>query len=101
MRSGRSPHYCGELNERSQSAFQTSITPLTAAPRISAWFDQISGMAAAVPVIILSTFAQAWWRAVGSLTADAASIAAFIFGSLRTDQFELFTGTIAFPLNGT
>src|SRR5690348_4800623 len=93
--------YFGALNDRSQSSFQMSRTPLTADPLTSAFDDQTSGIAAAVATIIVSTWPHALSRAVGLVIFEAASIAALIFGSFSTAQLELLTGTIALPLNGT
>src|SRR5204863_5074170 len=69
-------------------------------PLSSALEAQISGIAGASKVSILSTCAHAFLRAAGSVTAAAFSIAALIFGLFSDAQFTLFTGTIAFPLNG-
>src|SRR4051794_13775274 len=58
-------------------------------------------MAGAFEVSSLSTPAQAFLRASGSVIFAAASIEALTCGSSRTAQFELLIGTIALPLNGT
>src|SRR3954453_21412516 len=90
-----------ELKDRLQSSFQTSRTPWTFDPLTSGFDAQISGMAGAASVIILSMFAHAFRRAVRFVTPAAVSIAALIFGSSSCAQLTLLTGTIVLPLNGT
>src|SRR6476661_9330237 len=96
-----SPRYCGELNARFQSSFQTSRTPFTVFPLTRAFVAQISGMAGTFEVISLSTAAHAFLRSSGAVIAAALSMASLTSLSLKTAQFELLIGMIAFPLNGT
>src|SRR6185437_8156356 len=73
-------HHCGALNDRFQSSFQRSSTPLTFEPLTSALDDQISGMAGASITSILSICAHACRRWAGSVICAALSIAALICG---------------------
>jgi hypothetical protein len=52
-------------------------------------------------VTILSIFPHAAQRACGDTIVLACAIAALIFGSFKSGQFELFTGVIASPANVT
>src|SRR5262249_54454389 len=92
--------HCGELNDRFQSSFHLSRTPLICVPRNSALDDQISGIAGASITSILSMFAYAWRRAAGSVICVALSIASLICGLSSWAQLELLIGTIALSLNG-
>src|SRR3954447_11219770 len=78
-----------------------AMTPLTFFERTLGSLSQSHGMAAAVSVICSSSLPHASARALGSEISWALAMPALIFGSWSGGQFELFTGTMFLPLNGT
>src|SRR4051794_32961729 len=83
----------------SQAALALLITAFTSVDLISGGLSHVHGIAAAVPVTILSIAAHAVARLDGSMMVSAAVIALLIFGSFSCGQFELFDATMFLPLN--
>src|SRR4051794_25905534 len=98
---GRVGSYFTEGEGKSQLEVQMAMTPLTFFERTLGSLSQSHGMAAAVSVICSSSLPHASARALGSEISWALAMPALIFGSLSCGQFELFTGTMFLPLNGT
>src|SRR3954453_9683206 len=83
----------------SQAAFDLLTTAFTLVDFTSGGLSHVHGIAAAVPVTILSIAAHAVARWPGSMIVSALVMAWLIFGSFSCGQFELLLGTMFFPLN--